>query len=338
MAWKILIPDRLTEPPEVERLVFGSDTIFWTPGAQHASEVPEEYWREADAILAWHELTFDAALIERMECCRVIVRVGVGFDNVDLPAAGAKGICVSNVPDYGTNDVADHVMALFLTLARGLPRYDQAARQGQWVWEAAAPLARITGRTIGIVGLGRIGTATAVRAKAFGMRVVFHDPYKDAGYDKALGVEQVRALSELLTQADVVSIHTPLTKETAGLANRWFFETLKPGGIFINTARGGCQDLDALYWALTTGRLRAAGLDVLPTEPPDGGHPLIRAWRARESWLDGCLLVTPHAAFYNCESYEEMRRKAAEEALRVLTGAAPRCCVNRAWLGPAGLT
>lgn len=334
MPWRVLIPDRLTEPPDVERLVFGEDTIFWTPGAARAADVPDECWRGADAVLAWHELTYDAAVLAKLERCRVIVRIGVGFDNVDLRAAGAQGIRVCNVPDYGTNDVADHAMALLLTLARGLPRYDEAARQGQWTWEAAGPLARVTGRTLGIIGLGRIGTATAIRAKAFGMRVVFHDPYKDPGYDKALGVEQAQTLDELLARADVVSLHTPLTAETARLANRSFFERWKAAGTFINTARGGCQDLDALHWALESGRLRAAGLDVLPEEPPDPRHPLIRAWRAREAWLDGRLLITPHAAFFNRESYEEMRRKAAEEALRVLTGAEPRYCVNREWLPP----
>jgi len=185
---------------------------------------------------------------------------------------------------------------------------------------------------LGIIGLGRIGTATALRAKAFGMRVVFYDPYIPDGQDKALGVTRCYELADLLAQADVVSIHTPLTSETRGMANAAFFSMLKPGAIFINTARGAIVDLDALTEALRSGQVGAAGLDVLPQEPPDPDHPLIRAWRARESWIAYRLIITPHAAFYCEEAYREMRMKAALEAKRVLAGQKPRNCVNEAWL------
>lgn len=336
--WHVLIPDRLTSAPDVERAVLGTDTVFLTPGASDAAEVPDAYWTQADAILAWHEVRIGDDVVARLERCKVIVRVGAGFDNVDLESAARRGIPVCNVPDYGTNDVADHTLALILALSRGIVAYDDAARHGRWEWDAAGPLNRVTGAACGIVGLGRIGTATALRAKAFGMPVLFFDPYKDAGYDKALGIERVWTLEALLERSDVVTLHMPLTDETRGMAGASFFARCRPGALFINVARGLCLDLDALHDALRSGRLRGAGLDVLPQEPPWPDHPLIDAWRRGEPWIAGRLVITPHAAFYNRESYVEMRRKAAEEVLRVLQGEEPRNCVNRAWLTRAAQT
>ena len=332
MPWRILIPDRLRPPADIEQSVLGRDTIFFTPATHDAEAVPGEYWAQADAILAWHEVQLHAGVIAKLDRCKVIVRVGAGFDNVDLRAAGDRGIAVCNVPDYGTEDVADHTLGFILALERGLLAYDAAARQGRWSWEAVGNLRRIRGCRLGIIGLGRIGTATAIRALAFGVDVSFYDPYKPPGYDKALGLRQVRELPELLSEADVVTLHTPLTDETRNMADKVFFAQLKPGGLFINTARGGCHDMDALYETLESGHLRAAGLDVLPQEPPNPEHPLIKAWKDQQSWLAGRLLITPHAAFYNQDSYQELRRKAAEEARRVLCGQPPLNCLNARWM------
>jgi len=330
----VLIPDRLRPPADVEQEVFGPEVRILTPCALHTSEISDEVWASVDAILAWHELQFTADVIAKLERCQVIVRVGVGFDNVDLEAAGRQGIMVCNIPDYGTADVADHAIGLMLALARGIYAFSEQVRASNdnWHWNAAGTLHRLADATLGIIGLGRIGTATALRAKAFGMRVVFYDPYIPDGQDKALGVTRCYELADLLAQADVVSIHTPLTSETRGMANAAFFSMLKPGAIFINTARGAIVDLDALTEALRSGQVGAAGLDVLPQEPPDPDHPLIRAWRARESWIAYRLIITPHAAFYCEEAYREMRMKAALEAKRVLAGQKPRNCVNEAWL------
>lgn len=330
----ILIPDRLEPPADVEQAVFGPAARILTPGARHEAEIADEVWASADAVLAWHDLRFTADLLAKLRRCKVIVRIGVGYDNVDLEAAGRLGIAVCNVPDYGTADVADHAMALLLALARGVCAFSEQVRAADdnWHWQAAGPLRRLAGSTLGIIGLGRIGTAVALRAKAFGMRVAFYDPYLPDGQDKALGVERCDELDELLAQADAVTIHTPLTDETRGMADAAFFATLKPGALFVNTARGPIVDLDALAGALRAGRLRGAGLDVLPQEPPDPAHPLIRAWRARELWVAHRLIITPHGAFYNEESYREMREKAAQEAKRVLDGRPARNCVNRQWL------
>ena len=329
MKKTILIPDRLKPPADIEQSVFGDDAKILTPCAKHSSEIDDMTWSKIDAILAWHELQYTSDIISKLDRCKAIIRIGVGFDNVDLKAAGDKGILVCNVPDYCTNDVADHTVGLMLDLARGIHLYSESVRDSMsWDWNIAQELHRLTGATMGIIGLGRIGTATALRAKAFGMNIVFYDPYIHDGYDKVLGVERCEKIYDLLNRSDVVSIHTPLTEETVEMADYTFFKRIKKGAIFINSARGNIVNIDALTEALQTNQIIGAGLDVLPQEPPDPKHPLIRAWRNRESWISGRLIITPHSAFYNKESYEEMRKKAAEETVRNFNGLSPRNCVN----------
>ena len=317
----------------MEFSVFGSDVQIINPCVKHASEIDDQTWMKVDAILAWHELQYTADVIDKLNQCKVIVRVGVGFDNVDLIASGKKGISVCNVPDYGTNDVADHAIALMLTLMRGIHTYSEKVRLSKsWNWGDAGPLHRLTDLTIGIIGLGRIGTATALRAKSLGMYVKFFDPYVPDGLDKTLGFTRIQNLSALLKQSDVVSIHCPLTEETKGMAASVFFNDIKKGAVFINTARGEIVEINALNKALQSNHLKAAGLDVLPQEPPDPNHSLIKAWRSGEQWIAQRLIITPHAAFYNEESYLEMRKKAAEEVKRVLNGQKPRNCVNQKYI------
>lgn len=324
----ILIPDRITSP-DVEKVVFGEGFELLTPCVKNTNDIPINVWQTASAVLAWHDLTYSKELIQKLSTCKVIVRVGVGYDNVDLEAAKKENIVVCNVPDYGTNDVADHTFALLLTLVRGIEVYNsQLKRNMQWEWTTTCELHRITNLTFGIIGLGRIGTASALRAKSFGMNVIFYDPYVPDGKDKALQVTRVNFLNEFLEKADIISIHTPLTDETISMVNTDFFKNVKENLILINTARGKIIDLDALYYALRGGLLNAAGLDVLPKEPPELDHPLFKAWCGNEDWINGRLVITPHAAFYNKDSYNEMRTKAAEEAKRVLGGLTPKNIVN----------
>jgi phosphoglycerate dehydrogenase-like enzyme len=330
----ILIPDRLSTSPDIEEGVFGPDYEILALCATHASQIPDETWGRADAVLAWHDLKYTEDVLKRLQRCKVLVRVGVGFDNVDVEAAGRMSLPVYNVPDYGTNDVADHAIGLMISLARGIYAYSETVRSTptEWEWNSIGKLWRLKDSVMGIVGLGRIGTATAIRAMAFGMKVKFYDPYIPDGTDKAIGVCRVDSLYELAALSDIVSFHTPLTEETRGMGDKVFFEHLKPNAIVINTSRGPVIRLDDLYAALKSDRVRAAGLDVLETEPPDDGHPLIRAWRKREKWLGCRLMITPHAAFYCEEAYREMRYKAALTAKRVLDGESSRNCVNKAWL------
>jgi D-3-phosphoglycerate dehydrogenase/C-terminal binding protein len=267
-----------------------------------------------------------------LNSCKLIIRIGVGFENVDLKSAGELGIAVSNVPDYGTTDVADHAIGLLLSFSRGIYAYLESVIDNQWNWQLTDTVKRLTVSTMGIIGLGRIGTATAMRAKALGMKVIFYDPYLVEGIDKSLGINRCYELNELLAQSDAVSLHTPLTNETQGMANRSFFKAMKPGAIFINTARGLIVDPAALYDALKSGHLAAAGVDVWPTEPPPNSDPLIKAWKARETWIRHRFIHTPHSAFYCRESWVELRTKGALEVRRVLNGEKPRACVNEQWL------
>lgn len=322
--WNVVIPDRVSPPAEIEQQIFGDRAIVTALGASTADELRGRH-ADADAILAWHDIVWDASVLAAMPRCKAIVRVGVGFDNVDLAAATRQGIVVSNVPDYGTHDVADHAIALLLSLARGLEGSNRVARGGAWQW-GLVPTFRLTDKVLGIVGLGRIGTATALRAKAFGMRVGFYDPYKPSGWDKALGVTRFLSLAELARASDVVSIHTPLTPETRGLVGRDFFAAARRGVVVINTARGPVIDWPAFRAAFDDGHIACAGLDVLPTEPADAADPLIAAWMAGATGER--LLITPHCAFYSTEAVVEMRRKAAEEARRILSGERPLNRVN----------
>jgi len=188
---------------------------------------------------------------------------------------------------------------------------------------------------MGLLGLGTIGTAVALRAKAFGMRVLVYDPFLPSGQELALGVERLDRLEDLLTQADVVSLHAPLTPETTNIIGAAAIAKMKPGAVLLNTARGGLVDLDALYHGLREGHIRAAGLDVLPVEPPVEPLPrLLQAFADGEDWLKGRLLLTPHAAWSTVESREDTRTKSMETVRRFLLDGTLRNCVNRHLLTP----
>ena len=325
------MPDVISDP-DIEMGVFGDQVRMITPTVSRTDDVPPEDWQSADAVMGWHTLYYDQALIEKLDNCKIIIRIGVGFENVDLQSAGERGIIVANVPDYGTTDVADHAIALLLSFSRGIFAYSATVMDNRWTWEHISTLKRLAGSTMGIIGLGRIGTATAMRAQGLGMKVLFYDPYLKEGVDKSLGIGRCYWLPELLGQSDVVSVHTPLTDETKNMANAVFFRAMKPGSIFINTARGKIVDPTALHDALKSGHLAAAGVDVWSTEPPPDSDLLIKAWRNGEPWITHRFTHTPHSAFFCPEAWEELRTKGALEVKRVLAGEKPRACVNSEWL------
>ncbi|KAG8848906.1 Dehydrogenase [Serendipita sp. 405] len=263
----------------------------------------------------------------------VVVRMGVGYDRLDRVALHERGVIVCNCPDYGTTEVADHAIALALSLRRGILLHHDAQRMivhrgmaapaPPAAWEQIwSPLIQrpSASRTFAILGLGRIGTAVALRAKALGWStVLFYDPYTPAGYERALGIERVRSTKELFERGDVVSLHTPLTKETRGLVGKDLISVMKDGSVLINTARGAIVNLDAVEWGLRGGKLAGVGLDTLPEEPiPDPPHPLISAYQNGEEWLRGRLVVTPHSAFFSPESWEDIRTLSYETMRDVL--------------------
>jgi phosphoglycerate dehydrogenase-like enzyme len=273
---------------------------------------------DADVLLVYHDIRISERSIAALPNVRGIVRCGVGFDNIDLDAAGRRGIVVCNVPDYGTEEVADHALMMLIAVARRFLIADRAVRAGTWEPQVAFGAPRLRGRTLGVVGCGRIGTAMVVRAKAIGMRVVICDPYKPDGLEKALGVERCHRLEDLLPQADFVSLHCPLTPETRHLLNPRTLSLLPRGAYVINTARGPCVDPNGLLQALDSGQVAYAALDVVEVEPLDDErirtHPRIA--------------LTPHSAFYSVEGFQEMRTKGASEARRLLTDEPPRNPVN----------
>lgn len=333
----VLMPDaQFDDDGGIERGVLGDHVELAVHRERRADRIPDERWRGADALILYHEVPIDEALVARLERCKVIVRAGVGFDQIDVAACGARGIPVCNVPDYGTSEVADHAIALMLGLARGLVSYHQrllAEPHAGWTLSGAPLVRRLRGARFSIVGMGRIGTATARRARALDMAVSFHDPYLPAGAELGLGFERAESLDELVAGADVVSLHCPRTPETTNLIDEHSLGRFKPGAMLINTARGGLVDLAALEAAIRAGRIDGAGLDVLPEEPPPPGHPLLEAFRRREPWIDGRLLVTPHAAWFSEAGRLDLRTKSARTVRDVLERGELRNCVNRASLG-----
>lgn len=327
------ILDYLSESA-IEQRVLGTEADIECFKCRDERELPNRIG-SLNAVMLWHVIKLSTHTVRRLKECRVIVRVGAGYDNVDLVAAGEAGIPVVIIPDYGTNEVADHAMALLLSLSRRLPGYSELLRQNPveaWRPEVVEDPRRLTGATLGIVGLGRIGTAVTMRAKSFGLQVKFYDPYLADGFEKSLQVERVASLEELVSVSDYLSLHVPLTDETRGMINRQILAQAKPGLTLINVARGGIVSLDAVAEAFASGCLRAFGADVLESEPPQPDHPLIRAFQSREPDLIGRVLLTPHAAFFTTESLAEMRVKSAQKMLDAISGVPLRNCVNYQFL------
>ena len=239
---------------------------------------------------------------------------------------------VCNTPDYGTSEVADHAIGLMLALRRGIVSYHQhlvADPRGGFDYARAPLVRRLRGRVFGIVGLGRIGIATAIRAKAFGMNVVAFDPYVSRGSEIAVGVDRVESLQELLVASDVVSLHCPLTDETRDLINAATLRQMKRDAILINTARGAIVEIPALLDALRTGDIAGAGIDVLPVEPPRDDDAISVAYRNRRDPMVGeRLILTPHAAWSSPESVNDARRLAVETAMLYLREGKLRNLVN----------
>lgn len=251
------------------------------------------------------------------------VRMGVGYDRVDRPACAKRGVTVCNVPDYGTEEIADHAIALTLALRRGILLHHERQRAtppAPWAVINTPLVARTRGKTFGIFGMGRIGTAAALRAKALGFNILFYDPYLPNGADKSIGVERTRDMKELFRRANVLSIHCPATRETRGLIGYHLLSLLPPGAVLVNTGRGEVLDLDAVQRCLKENTLAGAGLDVLPEEPipEDRVHPLIQAYRNKEEWLEGRMAITCHSAFYSPESFVDIRTRSAQTMRDVL--------------------
>lgn len=319
----VVVSDFLEEP-EVEEPIL-RDVARLVLARATDEQALARFAPEADAFLTFHDIgRIGEATFALAPRCKGVVRAGVGYNNIDLDAAARHGVVVCNVPDYGTEEVADHAILFLLAVARRLIPCHSAIRAGTWHYASAVGTPRLRGKTFGIVGCGRIGSATALRAKALGLDVVFYDPLVKHGVDKALGVRRVETLDELLAQSHFVSLHCYLDATTHHLINAETLARMRPGALLINTARGPVVDQVALIEALDRGHLGGAALDVVEREPLDDErlrfHPNV--------------ILTPHSAFYSVEGFVELRNKAAQEIRRILLGEAPWNPVNHP-VGPS---
>jgi D-3-phosphoglycerate dehydrogenase len=257
-------------------------------------------------------------VLDELTRCRVIARYGTGYDTVDVAAATERGIVVANVVGFGVHEVAEHAIALLLAGARRIVAHDRAIRDGAWDIAQADPIHRVTGSTLGLVGYGRIGRAVQAKLAGFEVRTLAYDPFVPAEEVRAYGAEPVD-LATLLTRADLISLHAPLTPETRHCIDRAALRLVKSTAVLVNTARGGLVDTAALLEALEEGRLGAAGLDVHEAEPLPPDDP-VRA--------NGRAIILDHAGWYSEESIEALQRGAIEAVAAVLTGRRPASVVN----------
>jgi D-3-phosphoglycerate dehydrogenase len=272
---------------------------------------------DADAILTcFRHVT--PSVIRAGTRLRTIGRYGVGVDNIAVDVATERKVVVTNVPDYCVDEVAEHAIALLLTLARRTARYDRSVHDGEWRLDVGVPMHRLAGSTIGVIGYGRIGRAMVARALGLGMHVLVSDPTNPPEEIITAGATPT-PLNELLAESDVVSLHAPLTPATRHLLNSERIARMKTGAYLINCARGAIVDLDALADAIASGALGGAGLDVFEPERLPIDHPLFG--------LENVVL-TPHVAFYSEESIGDLQRRAAENVARVLGGQPPQHVVN----------
>jgi len=315
---KVFITDYGFSDVHHERHIITSAGHELLAGQCKTPEAIIEQAADADAFLVqWAPV--NAAVIARLEKCRVIVRYGIGVDNVDLAAAKIRGIPVCNVPDYCIEEVADHALAMALSLVRQLPMIDHRLRSGTWKITPDHPMPALSNMIFATAGLGRIARAVLTRARVFGCRLAAFDPYVSPEVFRANAVTQL-TIEELFKQADVLSLHLPLTPETSHLINAAALAKMKPTAIVVNTARGGLIDTIALAEALQTGVIAGAGLDVFAPEPLPDQHPLRHC---------GNAILTSHVGWFSDQSVPKLQRLAAEEVVRALRGEALKNQVNK---------
>lgn len=318
---KAVITDYQYENVDTERkLITDSGAELVDCHCKTEGEVVEAT-RDADAVVVQY-CNATENVIERLEHCRLIIKYGIGVDNIDVPAATKKGIFVANVPDYGVEEVSNHTVAFLLALARKLPQMTRGLKDGAWGYSMAVPAGRLSLRTLGLIGFGRIPREVCRKALAFGMRVLASDPFVGEEAIRAAGAEPAD-LDTLLRESDYVSCHCPLTEQTRHCIDRSAMEKMKPTACLINTARGGIICESDLIDALKRGRIAGAALDVYEKEPLPADSELLRLPN---------VLATGHSAWYTEEAIQTLQRKVAEEVVRVFEGNPPLNPVNRGLL------
>lgn len=315
---KIIICDCDHKDVNSEQRVFEHEGYDFKWLSCHTEQEVIDQCQGAVALLNQYT-PMNETVFKALPSLKMIVRYGVGVDNVNLDDATKYGVQVCNVPDYGTNEVADQALALMMSLVRKTFVIGTNTRAGSWNYQEAIPIKRLSCTTVGIIGLGRIGSAFAKRANTLGCRVIAYDnearkPSRTFPQDVEL-----MSLDEVLAQSDIISVHCTLTEESHHIMNDETFAKMKDGSYIVNVARGGLIDQDALNRALSSGKLAGAGIDVVEHEPLTKDSPLFN----HEN-----VIITPHMAWYSEESAEELKRKCAEEAVRFIKGQPVRCPVN----------
>lgn len=322
MSWKVLITDHVwpSTDPEREVLEAGGAEVVVAPNGDEATLI--ELARDADAIMTCFAQVTEN-VVRAAEQCAVIGRFGVGVDNIAVDTATELGIAVTYVPDYCVDEVSDHVMALLHAWNRKIVLFDRSIKEHGWGSQALTMrMMRLRGKTIGIVGFGRIGQAVAAKARAYGMEILASDPVVPESTVQDMGGRLVD-LSTLLEESDFVTLHAPLTGSTRNLIGPEELQKMKPEAFLINAARGPLIDESALYEALKNRAIAGAGLDVMADNVPPADHPLLA--------LDN-IIVTPHVAFFSQESTLELEQRAAAEVVSVMKGRMPDNLVNHAVL------
>ncbi len=271
--------------------------------------------KEADGLVNQYAL-LTRRVFENLPKCKVVSRYGVGVDSVDLRAATDFGIIVANVPDYCMDEVASQTVAMILTLTRKTAFFDRKVKSGEWDFHLGIPIYRIKGKTLGLVGCGKIGLEVAKKISCFGVKVIAFDPF----LEKTLGGVELRDLDSVLKESDFISIHCPLNDSTRHLIGEKEFKKMEKKPLLINTSRGPIIDERTLIKALEQGLISGAGLDVLETEPPDSQNPLLKMEN---------VVLSPHMGFYSEESISELKRRTARNVSDVLMGKRPSSVVNR---------
>ena len=311
MRLKVVITDFMGDDAGLEQDLFADAGIASVVAPAPSPDLWIDDARDADAILTRHA-PITAPVIEQLGRCRIIARYGTGTDNIDIAAAESRSIIVTNVPGYATSEVADHGWGMALALWRHLVPFHDRVRAGGWQPETLPPIERLAGRTLGLIGFGRIGSAVARRAIAADMSVIAYDPFLTEAPEDVELLEEPLAVAE---RANIVSLHAPLTEDTARIVDGRFLERLPEGAVLINVARGGLLDLEAATEALATGRLGGLGLDVFDEEPIAEDHPLRQMSN---------VILSPHVAYYSLSSLEEAKTRSCQEIIAVLTGPATR--------------
>lgn len=318
MNFSVLMTDTIFPDTSLEQEVFSQEGISFKLSPSSDADTLSELGKSADALLVvYAEVT--AHVIEKLEHCKVIVKAGIGYNNIDVKAAAKKGIIVANVPDYCQDEVADHTFGMLLALARKTCYLNNQVAKGCWSANQGKDAPRLKGKTLGLLGCGAIGQQVAERAKPFGLKVVGYDPYSPPQTFIDFEIENITNFDTFLSKADFLSLHLPLTDDTKHIINKESLAKVKKTAFVINTARGGLIEENDLYTAILEEDLAGAALDVLEQEPPIKTPKLFQ--------LDN-VIITPHTAFLSQDSVSDLRKKASQEIAATLKNGSAKNPVN----------